>query len=302
MGEFKENSLAIWEEMQSELVKLTGLSIYIVSNTLQYFYSKEVCNKFCREVFNHKSLENLWKDEESYAIKRIRHGKSKYPYIGAFGLAKIAFPIIINEQHQATLFVGVVRLKECDKMFWDKNKFSDAGLYYIQENTALKNLYLKIPIFTTEEIRKLLKILKIFSSQIVPKLLDERLLNHSKKSSSFKNNLDDLETTKEVIFRISIRLKLETKKYYTLEDLSEEFNLSKYYISNLFKEYFGMSFKKYYTKIKIDHSLPLLKNSKLNNSQIAFAIGFKNTNYFYTLFKKTMHCTPTEFRKTITYS
>ncbi|MBA4057099.1 MAG: AraC family transcriptional regulator, partial [Marivirga sp.] len=41
----------------------------------------------------------------------------------------------------------------------------------------------------------------------------------------------------------------------------------------------------------------LLLYSKLNNSEIAYKLGFEDTSYFSRIFKKKTHLSPTTFRQ-----
>ena len=58
-----------------------------------------------------------------------------------------------------------------------------------------------------------------------------------------------------------------------------------------------MGFNQFRLEVKIEKSKKLLNKTPLNINQIAYKLGYKNTESFNRAFKRLMHCTPTEYRK-----
>jgi YesN/AraC family two-component response regulator len=95
--------------------------------------------------------------------------------------------------------------------------------------------------------------------------------------------------------------KLYIQEHYTREDLSlngvaKAVNLSANYFSALFSQEMGQTFTEYVTEKRMEKARELLKNSAMRSSEVAFAVGFKDSHYFSYLFKKTQGCTPRDFR------
>ncbi|MCI2046498.1 MAG: response regulator [Faecalibacterium sp.] len=97
----------------------------------------------------------------------------------------------------------------------------------------------------------------------------------------------------------------QTKQYieqhYTHEDLSlngvaKAVNLSASYFSALFSQEMGKTFTEYVTEKRMEKARELLRTSALRSSEVAFAVGFKDSHYFSYLFKKTQGCTPRDYR------
>ncbi|NOU85713.1 helix-turn-helix domain-containing protein [Paenibacillus sp. LMG 31460] len=84
---------------------------------------------------------------------------------------------------------------------------------------------------------------------------------------------------------------------FSLELLSEKFQLNPTYISKLFKEYTEKNFIDYLIEIRINASKELLvvKNRKIND--IAERVGYTNTRSYLRAFKKYTGMTPTEYRE-----
>lgn len=83
----------------------------------------------------------------------------------------------------------------------------------------------------------------------------------------------------------------------SLETLSEQLKISYYYLSRLFKEYFGTNFVSYLTNVRLEKAKELLKTKNCTISDIAEQTGFIGSNSLIRAFKKYYGTTPGEFRK-----
>jgi AraC-like DNA-binding protein len=90
-------------------------------------------------------------------------------------------------------------------------------------------------------------------------------------------------------------------KYYyrniTLEELSNRFYFSTYYIARKFKEHTGYTINQYLINRRIGESERMLLYEDLSIKEIAKRNGFSNLQYFYSTFKKYTGCTPIDFKK-----
>ena len=83
----------------------------------------------------------------------------------------------------------------------------------------------------------------------------------------------------------------------TLEQLEKEFGLSKGHICRLFKSITYMTPFAYLNYYRINQSVDFLEHSDDEISLIATKSGFNNISYYNRTFRKYMHMTPSEFRK-----
>lgn len=83
----------------------------------------------------------------------------------------------------------------------------------------------------------------------------------------------------------------------SLESVAESVNLSVGYLGNYFKQKMGMNFTDYLTQIRIEKAKELLLHSNEKIYQIAEKVGYQNSQYFVTAFKKKVGFTPMEYRK-----
>lgn len=85
-------------------------------------------------------------------------------------------------------------------------------------------------------------------------------------------------------------------KTVTLDDLSEEFFLSKPYLSKYIKEKSGMTFGDILKKVRMKKARAMLKSSNATVESIAESVGYQNVEHFNRIFKKMYQLTPVQFR------
>ncbi|WP_244954735.1 AraC family transcriptional regulator [Winogradskyella helgolandensis] len=84
---------------------------------------------------------------------------------------------------------------------------------------------------------------------------------------------------------------------HLLPQLASKFSMTNKTLYRLFKKDVGMSFIKYYTKLRIFKSLEFLMNSDYNISEIANRVGYNSLPTFSDTFRKIMDKRPSEYRK-----
>ncbi len=83
----------------------------------------------------------------------------------------------------------------------------------------------------------------------------------------------------------------------TLDELAENFNLSKPYLSKYIKENAGITFQDAVKEARMKKARRLLKDSNQTVESIAAAVGYDNVEHFNRLFKKIYGLTPVQFRR-----
>lgn len=83
----------------------------------------------------------------------------------------------------------------------------------------------------------------------------------------------------------------------TLEGLSREFYVSRYYLSRLFKSVTGYGIQTYLQLCRINEAKRLLQFTDLSVNDICFSVGYKDVNHFIRLFHRQEGITPLKFRK-----
>jgi len=124
------------------------------------------------------------------------------------------------------------------------------------------------------------------------KLIDE-ICKISKKTQLIRQQ-NITEKIKYIIQTNYTDILLSSKSIAKILDFSNA------YISKIFKSVEGQSIADYINFIRMEHSITLLKNTKLPVKEIAKKVGIVNSQYFFVLFKKYSGQTPIEFRKKYT--
>ncbi|WP_257345911.1 AraC family transcriptional regulator [Pseudalkalibacillus decolorationis] len=84
----------------------------------------------------------------------------------------------------------------------------------------------------------------------------------------------------------------------TLDHIAENLNISKYYMSRIFKEVTGFTIMQYLMNRRMNRAKYLLEMyPKKTILEVALDSGFENSSHFSRFFRKNMKMTPTQFRK-----
>ena len=91
-----------------------------------------------------------------------------------------------------------------------------------------------------------------------------------------------------------------TEEHYsediTLTQMSHIFFMNPVYLGRLFKASVGESFTEHLNTCRIQKAIGLLRKDECMVYEVCEAVGYRDLNYFYKLFRKKTGMTPTEFR------
>lgn len=95
--------------------------------------------------------------------------------------------------------------------------------------------------------------------------------------------------------------------FHYAEDLGLAFfadmlNLTKNYLSSLFKKETGLTLTDYIHQVRVRQAITLINSTSLPISTIATACGYNDINYFIRIFKKIFGISPKQYQKTILHS
>lgn len=95
-------------------------------------------------------------------------------------------------------------------------------------------------------------------------------------------------------------IKCIVKDYYkeiNIKEVAEKLYITESYLSRLFKKETGYTFVDYLTRYRIKKAIELLKDTTIKIYEVAELVGFKDSRYFSSIFKKYVGITPTELTK-----
>jgi two-component system response regulator YesN len=80
-----------------------------------------------------------------------------------------------------------------------------------------------------------------------------------------------------------------------LGDAAEAALVSAAYLSRLFSEHLKTNFVDYLTELRVDRAEKLIRESRMNIKEVAYAVGYQDPNYFSKIFKKVTGLLPTQY-------
>lgn len=91
-------------------------------------------------------------------------------------------------------------------------------------------------------------------------------------------------------------INLAYREMISLNDIAERFFISKEYLSSTFKAKYGITIGNYILKKKMEEAIRLLNEGDSHKS-VAEQLGYKDTTYFYKVFKRYYGTTPGDYHQ-----
>lgn len=82
----------------------------------------------------------------------------------------------------------------------------------------------------------------------------------------------------------------------SLNSVAGAIGVSANYFSSVFSQEMQMTFIEYVTKKRMEKAKKLLRQTEKHSGEIAAEVGYKDAHYFSAVFKKTVGCSPREYR------
>ncbi len=106
-----------------------------------------------------------------------------------------------------------------------------------------------------------------------------------------------IESKEQKIYYIQDYINTHYKEDLTLDSIAEEFAMSPYYLSHIFKSMAGLNFVNYIQSIRIRNALQALAYSDKSISDIIEQCGFTSASQFNRVFHQFLGISPSIFRK-----
>lgn len=128
-------------------------------------------------------------------------------------------------------------------------------------------------------------------------LLIISLLSANTTEKQSRVSLYEHVTERETLTQNIIKyLNENTDKQLSLKEISKQFSYSLSSIKRIFKEETGSSIITFFNNIRMERAKEMLLRSKMSIEGIAASLGFSNSYYFSTSFKKNFGESPSKFR------
>ncbi len=107
----------------------------------------------------------------------------------------------------------------------------------------------------------------------------------------------DSVPARDIVPRLISYISLNYAKPLTRESLAKGFNLSKYHISRIFSQKFGMNLKTYLGRVRSEKAALLIRSGDFTMTEISRIVGFESIRTFNRAFRQNMGMSPTEYKK-----
>jgi AraC-like DNA-binding protein len=82
---------------------------------------------------------------------------------------------------------------------------------------------------------------------------------------------------------------------FNVEQLTQEVGISRAQLHRKMKEMTGLTTSEFIRNIRLEQAARLLKEQKINITQVAYTVGFSNLAHFSTLFRRHFGVSPSDY-------
>lgn len=197
------------------------------------------------------------------------------------------------------LYIEKEKMKEIDKKFPHLNLVqffhNHYGVFNLtpQQQTAFINLYIRL----SKEFDSKNKHYKaMIEMEVVMYFIQFMRENPALAAEDFSI---DQSSKYQHVYNVTDYISQNYTKQLTLDNLSAQFFISKYYLCRTFKDMTGYSINEYVNIHRIRHAKKLLEETDYSISEISHQLGYKSVTYFEKVFKTYMTMSPLKYRKTL---
>lgn len=170
-----------------------------------------------------------------------------------------------------------------------REKFNGKSPYIIKAREEIEHIFMALYRVPAKVKNDYLRI-KIFELLLYLDALEFDDKN-MEKPYFYKTQVEKVKAVQKLITS-------DLTKHYTLEELSERFEISLTSLKKCFKGVFGSPINSYMQSYRVNiAATQLLQNKEKSVADIAFDVGYESPSKFTATFRKIMGTTPLEYRR-----
>ena len=199
------------------------------------------------------------------------------------GLCDTMIPIRVGERIIAFLQTGQVLLSEPNQKGFSRitSKLLKWGMD--SDLKRIEEAYFQSKVLSQDQYQGFVQMLATFAEHLA-------LIGNSIAVSETKVEPSTVSNARRFI-------EANYDRPISLDEAAKVVNTSVRYFCKVFKNYTGITFVDYLTRLRIEKSKNLLLNPNRRVSEVAFEVGFESLAQFNRSFKKHTGMTPTKYRK-----
>ncbi len=138
------------------------------------------------------------------------------------------------------------------------------------------------------------QMIKTYLEQFLILLIRSENNNHDLRVFPSKESIEN-----HLVSQVIQIIEENTYNKITVDQICNQLNYSRTYLSKIFKAVSGYTILEYILKHKIREAKKLIREEKYNFTQISYLLSFDNPHYFSTVFKKISNMTPTSYKNSV---
>lgn len=110
------------------------------------------------------------------------------------------------------------------------------------------------------------------------------------------DNRFKIDKGKTSVEKVANYIEYNFSEDFSIEELAEFSHMHPSHLMRTFKKEYGITIGGYQRKIRIEEAKKLLSESNLSVTEVAFMVGFNDSQYFSRIFKKEVLVSPKQFK------
>lgn len=316
--------IPLWEKIQDEFAKLTGTAIVTID-----YKGNPITRHSCRTDFCSVIREDpvfrkrCCRCDALAGLEAVRIGKP-YIYLCHCGVVDAAVPVTVGDRYLGAVMFGQVRLPADETDAGVERLVSEVSTFQTgSEGTRqdLLEMYQRLPEMEYKRIVAIADTLNAIVNYIVDRAVhsenEAMTYQFLLQNSNIQNNAafpeiqelkapelewGDLPAERELpksspIYPAAAYVHNHRQEMVTMNEMARLCHLSPSYFSRLFRREMGENFINYVNRIKVQWAKERLRSSNDSVVQIAQELGYMDSSYFISVFKKFEGTTPLAYRQ-----
>lgn len=261
----------------SDFYSSTGIAITLYDAAKNIVATLPIHSECCSYIRRYPDCVKNCNQSNLIHMKEVWEEREIMKYSCHAGIMETILPIIYEGILIAYLQIG--QFKDEEQIYSSVQKIKDSAVKYGIDSEHLIDLYKRLPAVSEEKLNSIFSIIEI----LIKSFWQNGLITYKRSMLSIK-----------IERYISTHI---TEKIY-IDDICQEFYLSKNMLYRLFRTEFNTTVGDFITEKRLELARDYLRSDQnMSVSDIASACGFPDYNYFIRVFKKHFSLTPLKFKK-----
>ena len=264
-------------QVLSDFYNSTGIAVALYDASQRSVAGSPIHSPFCTHIHNRKECIDHCNQSNLIHMKEVSLNWQISRYACHAGVMEVIFPVIYEDVLIAYIQIG--QFRDAEHRYSRADKLPEIAEQYGFSLERLQVLYDELSLVSDERLNSLCHIVDI----LVKSFWQDGLITYNRSMLSIKieNYIDE-----------------HLGEKIGLNDICNEFLLSKNLVYQLFRNEFNTTVNNLITEKRLYRAKELLQTSpELNITQVSLLCGFSDYNYFIRVFKKQFGITPLQLRK-----